>query len=53
MQLLLPILVILGACDRLIGDRMTIADIGVMTYFFNVEHAGYRPTEADHQHFTG
>lgn len=38
---------ILGDRDWLIGDRMTIADIGVMTHFFNVEHAGYRLTEAD------
>ena len=38
---------ILGKRDWLIGDRMTIADISVMTHFFNVEHAGYRLTEAD------
>ena len=38
---------ILGDRDWLVGDSMTIADIGVMTHFFNVEHAGYRLTEAD------
>ena len=38
---------ILGDRDWLVGEGMSIADIGVISHFFNVEHAGYRLTEAD------
>lgn len=38
---------ILGGRDWLVGDALSIADIGVVTHFFNVEHVGYRLTQAD------
>ena len=38
---------ILGDRDWLVGEGMSIADLGVISHFFNVEHAGYRLTEAD------
>lgn len=38
---------LLGERDWLIGDGFSIADLGIVTHFFNVEHAGYRLTEDD------